>query len=163
MLLSDDSNHCCIVGADKWFLVVLTHIIGDFFIQTPWLAMMRAYGIIAGDVWISLNGITHQNNSLVTLEEIDENNASLLCLTKFTACCRPPYSENGSASGNWFFPNGTRLSSERWDFYRDRQQSMVRMNRIRGGVEGIYHCEIPDSMNLNQNIYIGVYNTNSGE
>ena len=34
---------------------------------------------------------------------------------------------------------------------------MVRLNRRRGGEDGIYRCEIPDSMNVNQNIYIGVY------
>ena len=129
--------------------------------------MMRAYGIIAGDVWFSLNGTTYQNNSLVTLEDIGENNTSLLCLTNFSACCRSLKSENRSASGNWFFPNGSRVPSkntnEQLDFYRDRGQSMVRINRRRGGEEGIYRCEIPDSMNVQQSIYIGVYAENSGK
>ena len=139
-----------------------THIVGDFFIQTPWLAMMRAYGIIAGDVWFSLNGTTYHNNSLVTLENIGVMNASLLCMTNLTACCKAPYTgENGSVSGNWFFPNGTRVAGN--NFYRDRQQSVVRMHRRRGGVEGIYRCEILDSMYVQQAIYIGVYAENSGE
>ena len=31
---------------------------------------------------------------------------------------------------------------------------MVHLYRRRGGVEGIYSCEIPDSMNVIQTIYI---------
>ena len=37
------------------------------------------------------------------------------------------------------------------------------MNRRRGGVDGIYRCEIPDSRNDTQTIYIGVYTAGSGE
>ena len=129
--------------------------------------MIRAYDIIAGDVWFSLNGTPYQNNSLVSLEDIGEDDTSLLCLTNFSACCGPLTSENRSASGNWYLPNGSRVPSKninkQSDFYRDREQSVVHMNRRGGGEEGIYRCEIPDSMNVNQTIYIGVYNTNTGE
>ena len=37
------------------------------------------------------------------------------------------------------------------------------MSRRRGGVEGIYRCEIPDAVNVLQTIYIGVYSTSTGE
>ena len=40
---------------------------------------------------------------------------------------------------------------------------MVRLQRRRGGVNGIYHCEIPGAMNVNQSLYIGVYTNNTGE
>ena len=40
---------------------------------------------------------------------------------------------------------------------------IVLLHRREGGVEGIYHCVIPDTMNVNQTVYIGVYNTSSGE
>ena len=129
--------------------------------------MMKAYGIIAGDVWFSLNGTTYQNNSLVTLTGIGENNAFLLCLTNFSACCGPLTSENGSTKGNWFLPNGSRVfsrnSDKQSDFYRTRGEMEIRMHRRRGGEDGIYHCEIPDSMNVIQTIYIGLYAENSGE
>ena len=37
---------------------------------------------------------------------------ALLCVTDLTACCIPPYTgEMGSALGNWFFPNETRVPS----------------------------------------------------
>ena len=127
----------------------------------------------AGDVWFSLNGTTYQNNSLVTLENIGENDIALLCETNFTACCRQPGTgktgETWFVSGNWFFPNETRVPNNFvnktviWDFYRDRDQSVVRMKRRRGGEEGIYHCKIPDSTNNTQTIYIGVYTANAGE
>ena len=40
---------------------------------------------------------------------------------------------------------------------------VVRLHRRRGGVEGIYRCEIPDAMNVTQTIYIGVYSISTGE
>ena len=106
------------------------------------------------------------------LEDIGEDDDALLCKTNQTACCQPPYvGVNGSTLGNWFFPNETRVpgdianatSGEKWDFYKDRGQMVVRMNRRRGGVEGIYRCEIPDAMNVIQTIYIGVYSISTGE
>ena len=124
-----------------------------------------SYFLHAGNVLFSLNGTTYQNNSLVTLEDIGEKNASLLCMTNLTACCRHPYSENGSSLGNWFFPNEARVPSCNFssDLYRDRGQMVVRMKRRRGGEEGIYHCKIPDAMNVLQTVYIGMYTANSGE
>ena len=118
------------------------------------------------DIWFSLNGTTYQNNSIVILEDIGEDDDALLCVTNQTACCRSPSTGvNGSVFGNWLFPNGTKVpsSDDQWDFHRTRGQMVVRMHRRRGGVEGIYHCEIPDAMNVTQTIYIGVYSANTGE
>ena len=119
----------------------------------------------AGDVWFSLRGTTYQNNSCVALEDIGEGTDALLCVTNLTACCTHPYIGNGSASGNWFFPNGTKIPSDssQWDFYRTRGEMVVRMCRRRGGVEGIYCCEIRDSTDVTQTIYIGVYTAGTGE
>ena len=114
-------------------------------------------------MWFSLNGTTYQNNSCVTLEDIGENDTALLCMTNLTACCSPSHTgENMSALGNWFFPNGSKVPT-RGNFYRRRGQSVVRLNHGRGGVEGIYRCKIPDSMNVTQTIYIGVYTASTGE
>ena len=111
-----------------------------------------------------LRGTPYQNNSIVTLEDIGEDGDALLCITNYTACCQPAYT-GGPALGNWFFPNGTRVPSDgnKLDLYRTRDQMMIRLNRIRGGVEGIYHCEILDAMHVIQTIYIGVYSANTGE
>ena len=116
--------------------------------------------LVPGDVWFSLRGTTYQNNSIVILEDIGEDDDALLCITFQTACCRHPYT-----AGNWVFPNETRVpsSDKQWDFHRDRGQMVVRLHRRRGGEEGIYHCEIPDAMNVIQTIYIGVYSASTGE
>ena len=117
----------------------------------------------AGDVRFSLRGTTYKNNSIVTLEDIGENDTALLCMTNLIACCRTPYTD--VALGRWLFPNETRVASydNDTDFYRDREQMVVRLKRRRGGVNGIYRCEIPDSRNVIQTIYIGVYRANTGE
>ena len=101
------------------------------------------------------------------LEDIGEDDDdALLCMTNLTACCRRPYtSDVGPALGNWYFPNETRVLSpgEEWDITRTRGQRVVLLHRRRGGEEGIYHCEIPDAMNVNQTLYIGVYSASTGE
>ena len=102
----------------------------------------------------------------MTLEDIGDNGDGLLCMTNFTACCQKPYiGENGSAVGNWFFPNRTKVFSAgaQGDFHITRGQMEVALQRRRGGEEGIYSCEIPDSMNIVQTIYIGVYSAGTGE
>ena len=98
----------------------------------------------------------------MTLEDIGEGNDALLCVTNLTAWCTPL---NGSASGNWFFPNGTRIPSDnrQWEFYRTRGEMMVHLQRRRGGEEGIYRCKIPDSTDVTQTMYIGVYTACTGE
>ena len=128
---------------------------------------IRVYVNIMYDIYISfpvavLNGTTYQNNSIVMLEDIGDNDA-LHCVTNQTACCRPPY--RSLTIGSWYFPNGTRIPStgHKWDFFRTRGQMVVSMYRRRGGVEGIYRCEIPDAMNVTQTIYIGVYSATTGE
>ena len=117
----------------------------------------------AGDVWFSLRNTTYHNNSNVTLEDIGEGgDGALLCRTKLTACCRKPYSVS---KGNWFFPNGTKVpsSGELWNFHRTRSKLGVHLNCRRGGVNGIYRCVVPDSMNVTQTIYIGVYSATTCE
>ena len=101
----------------------------------------------------------------MALEDIGKGDDALLCVTNLTASDFP------GTFRNWFFPNGTKVPSrtvnstsrEQWDFYRTRGKTVVRLNRRRGGEEGIYRCEIPDSLNVLQAIYIGVYKASSGE
>ena len=94
----------------------------------------------------------------MTLTDIGDGNDGLLCITNGV---------NGSVRGDWYFPDGTRVLSTQndSDIYgnRDHDKMMVRLNRRQGGEDGIYHCEIPDAMNVTQTIYIGVYNTSCGE
>jgi len=98
----------------------------------------------------------------VTLKNIGiTNNHSLLCVTNLKNYC------SGTPLGSWFFPNGTRVLSKvvngTWNLYRTRGHMVVRMHRKGGGEDGIYRCEIPDSMSVTQTIYIGVYTAGTGE
>ena len=113
----------------------------------------------AVDVWFLFGSTIYRNNSNVSLEEIGEFGDSLLCVTEQTACCRSSDSPSRIALGNWSFPNGTIVpsASARWDFYTNRGPSVVRLQRLRGGVVGRYRCDIPDSLGVLQSIYIGVY------
>ena len=94
----------------------------------------------------------------MNLEDIGDGDAALLCMTNLTGV-------NESVRGNWYFPNETGVFSTHNDseIYGTRSQMMLRLNRRKGGVEGIYHCKIFDAMNVTQAIYIGVYNTSTGE
>ena len=99
------------------------------------------------------------------MEDIGEGDDALLCITNNTACCGRAEVPGGDILGDWYYPNGTGVPSmlDEWDFYRNRRQSVVRMNRRRGGVDGIYRCEIPDAAGINQTLYIGVYTASTGE
>ena len=115
-----------------------------------------------GGIRFTLGGLTYQNNSLVTLEDIGEGDGALSCVTDLPACCRHPYAPSGL--GNWFFPNGSSVSGtgSRWYIYRTRGQMMVHLHRKRGGEDGIYCCKIPDTMGVTQAVYIGVYTASTG-
>ena len=140
-----------------------------FLFSTHFLNLLNIYtSNIPGtsDVWFSLRNTTYQNNSIVTLEDIGEGDTALLCETNFTACCRPSHTGiKKLALGRWIFPNETIVASsgEQWDFHRTRGQMVAHLNRRRGGEEGIFRCEIPDSTNLTQTIYIGVYTASNGD
>ena len=113
----------------------------------------------AGGVWFSLNGTTYQNNSVVALEGIGEGDDALICVTDNTACCGRAQSPGYNILGDWYYPNGTGVvnTGERWEFYRNRGRSVVRLHRRRGGVTGIYRCVIPDTAGVNQTLYIELH------
>ena len=106
----------------------------------------------------------------MNLEDIGEGNNELWCITDNTACCSRSESPGGTVLGDWVFPNGTVVPNEiitvdglRWDFYRLRGPSRVRLLRRRGGVDGIYRCDIPDTSAAFQTIYIGIYSASTGK
>ena len=100
----------------------------------------------------------------MTLESIGEGDDALLCVTDLRNCCRHPYTgEIGIAVGNWFFPNGTvvRSNGNQWDIYRTRGHMIISLHHKKGGVNGIYRCEIPDTMNIIQTMYIRLYSADT--
>ena len=114
-----------------------------------------------------MNGAIIPNHGFVLLDNIGESNKSLLCLTDLPTCCRLPYTGPDpmvSALGNWYFPNGTRVPStgRQWDIHRTRGQIVVILQRRKGGVTGIYRCDVPGQTKYHK-LYVGVYTANSGK
>ena len=106
----------------------------------------------------------------MTLEDIGEGDDALLCTTANTACCSRAESPGAAILGQWFYPNGSavadsivNIEGDEWEFYRTRGPSIVRLNRRRGGETGIYGCLVPDTLNTDQPLYIGLYTASTGE
>lgn len=111
-------------------------------------------------MWLSLNGQLYSNNSAIELREIFEsadNSHSLMCVTSKRPCCRtPPH-----RFGEWLYPNGSTvsISGSNNSFYRNRgDDGTVRLHR-RGitsssAASGQYCCEIPNSDDIVQRLYV---------
>ena len=91
------------------------------------------------------------NNSYVDIDDIGEGDeAALLCVTDLKQCCRGINTPGGvGALGVWLYPNGTDvlLPGSGDDFYRNRNRSVVRLNRRNNAIfpTGLYCCVVPDS------------------
>ena len=106
------------------------------------------------EVGILLKGRLYGNNDIVTIDNIDESDSSLLCYTNNLLCC-------GNRQGEWYFPSGASVgtSGAGGNFYRNRGPSVVRLNRRNNAMmpTGVFHCEIPDASGTSQSIYVGLY------
>ena len=110
------------------------------------------------NVSLSLKGVFIANNSYVFVRDIGEGDAAaLLCHTNKTDCCGYPY-----RLGEWYYPNGTKVNIEGFYppeslFYRNRGQSVVRLNhRGSPSPRGRFRCEVPDANNNMQNVFINI-------
>ena len=106
-------------------------------------------------VYIQFNGERLSNNSVVLITDIGESNASVLCVTNKTDCCRY---DDGGAVGEWYFPDRTNVDIEGngGSFYRNRDQRVVRLHRRHNAMmpTGPFCCEVPDANNMNQRLCI---------
>ena len=126
---------------------------------------MKTCTFLPTDVVVVLNGAIIPNHGFVLLDNIGESPNSLRCLTENRMCCARAQVPGGDILGDWYYPNvtGVANSGQQWEFYRSRGQSVVHLNRRRGGVDGIYHCVIPNGAGVNQTMYIGVYHASTGK
>lgn len=114
------------------------------------------------------------NNSIVSLTEIGEGSKALLCITSETGCCRDADNSNlfiARSMREWFFPNrsSVRKGFDGHSFYRDRDPSIVRLNRRYNATSpnGIFWCTIPISIIqsniiMTNTIHIGIYDIGQG-
>ena len=124
-----------------------------------------------------LNNTAIPEHGIVTLDNIGIDGAALRCMTDNTQCCSIVQTRGVSGVGQWYFPNGTAvpnpiaLSQETGmtvlpadlALYRTRDDRAVLLHHNFGGVNGIYHCEVPDGSGVTQNLYIGIFTANLGE
>ena len=86
---------------------------------------------------------------------------ALLCHTNRP----PPPSGPNNSGGDWFAPDGTRVSGHDFSgFKRNRGPKVVRLkqNFHTTPAEGIFHCVIRDSTDSFQRVYVGLYNNEGG-
>ena len=104
---------------------------------------------------------------MVTLTDIGEDRAALFCLTDRAACCRG--SDSGaSGHGVWLLPGGSSVVGsfkvKAGMFYRTRGVSAVLLHRDSAalGPSGVFTCNIPDSADLPQQVFVGIYPPDAG-
>ena len=96
------------------------------------------------------------NNSYIHRGDIGEGvDDSLRCVTDYSDCCAGVGA--GLDVGNWFDRDGNEVyqgADGATNLYATRGEEVVYLNRITGGVSGMWRCDIPDSDGMMQSIYI---------
>ena len=115
-------------------------------------------------VYLSLNGETYANNSLVKITEIlnsdtmSNDNGALQCITDRMPCC----ASRQYRLGEWYFPDQSRVPIENHalTFYRNRgDDGSVKLNRLNNNIMaplGQFCCEVLDATNASQRLYVKI-------
>ena len=118
-----------------------------------------------------MNGVTrtYTNNSIVNRMDIGTGDEALLCTTTYRPCC-----SSGNRDTKWCFPDGSQiLNSGDLPYYRTRNNPdfvertgprSVRLNRNpQGTTTGIFRCDILDASGVLQSMFVGIYDSGTGE
>ena len=79
--------------------------------------------------------------------------------------CHTNQPSRRASEGDWFAPNGTKVSNYTDSMPRDvpgfgrtRGPHVVRLKRSSGGTppEGVYKCVVRDTTDINQTVYVGI-------
>ena len=121
--------------------------------------------------YVSFMGQTLANHSYVDINLVGDDSSdsdSVQCHTDLSTCCS---GSEGGHRGDWFFPNGTRLSFSR-DISEYRKAQRVGLRRRNDSISpvGIYRCDIPtdavhDRIRYNSvrdTVYVGLYTASGG-
>ena len=116
-------------------------------------------------VYLGLNDDIIPNHGYVVISDIGStDDTALICHTN-----RPAnLSNNANSGGDWFAPDGTRVSysiNHVPGFRRNRAPMIVRLLRNTATdppSEGIYHCLVEDDTLTEQTVHVGLYNSGGG-
>ena len=125
-----------------------------------WNSTSYQYLVLLTDVYLSLDGTVIPNHGYVEISGIGSTGATaLLCHTN-----NPPPPNSTTSGGDWYAPNGTRVSgSDVSGVTRNRGYMVVRLKKTSGDPpEGIYQCTIDDAASTPHMVYVGLYNTGGG-
>ena len=110
------------------------------------------------------NGRVLINNSYIYYENIIAGEGALKCVTDSVNCC------NDSDVGNWRDERGRAVYQEEDEatcLYVTRGQGVISLNRKSDCIpdtSGLWRCDIPDSSDVMQSLYIYISNdTTSGK
>ena len=102
------------------------------------------------------------NNTLITVNGIQEDNVALFCSTDRENCCIGEF----SIPGSWFFPNGSKISTNTQSLHNNNIIALgnqtVGLNVSPDLPSGIYHCKMMDRDNVTHHLYAGIYHENGG-
>ena len=103
---------------------------------------------------------TLANNSYVNFSLVDDGSDSVQCHTDLATCCSY---RQGSHRGDWYFPNGSRLSFHVSNIHEFRNNHRVDLRRKTStSPSGIYRCDIETVASHNktmtrETVYVGLY------
>ena len=105
------------------------------------------------------------NNSIVAMTDIETGAAALLCTTTYTPCC---YSTNPETQ--WYFPNGSQVpNNPALPYQRTRRARgwlpgrVILSRNFESTTTGIFHCDIPVASGATESLYVGIYDSGTGE
>ena len=128
--------------------------------------------------YVRFMGQTLANNSYVDISQVGNNfvggTDTVQCHTDLGTCCS---GVQGIHRGDWYFPNGTRLtvpggSSPLGNIYESRTAQRVDIRRTSNANEptGIYRCDIPTNavhhatdISVRVSVYVGLYPSDAGK
>jgi len=102
------------------------------------------------------------NNSIVAMTDIGTGAAALVCTTSYTPCC-----SSANPGTQWYFPNGNPVPNNPTLPYQRRRGTnpgrVILYRNFESTTAGIFHCDIPDANGATQSLYVGIYDSNTGE
>ena len=105
---------------------------------------------------------TYTNNSIVNRTDIGTGSAALLCTTTLPGCCT-----SALQTTQWYFPDGSQvMNNGGLPYYRTRSTNprAVRLHRNpQGTTTGIFRCDILDASGVLQSMFVGIYDSGTGE